>query len=69
MGLDQKYPNVPIKRAVELEEESRWKDASAWGIHALVIGLPVSLVCLFIASGCCWIFSRRGKADDAALPE
>lgn len=67
MGLDQKYPNVPIKKAVELEEANRWRDASAWGVHALVMGLPVGLVSLVMSVAGYSIFSRRGKADDVAL--
>jgi hypothetical protein len=69
MGLDQRYPNVPISKAVELEEENRWKDTAAWGVHALVIGLPVGLFCLGISATANWFFSRRGKAGDAALSE
>lgn len=71
MGIDQKYPNIPIKKAVEMEEDSRWHDASAWGVHALVIGIPVGLLSLAITSGLCWmvVLIRRGKVDDVASPE
>lgn len=67
MGIDQKYPNIPIKKAVEMEEDSRWHDASAWGIHALVIGIPVGLLSLLTSTSICFlIITRRGKAGDVA---
>ncbi len=67
MGIDQKYPNIPIKKAVEMEEDSRWHDASAWGIHALLIGVPIGLLSLLASTGIyLLIANRRGKAGGAA---
>jgi hypothetical protein len=57
-----------IDKAVEQEENRRWNNGPAWGVHALVIGLPVGLFSLLIISGSALVWSmltRRGKAGDS----
>jgi hypothetical protein len=65
--IDENSKNMPVEKALELEEERRWHDAPAWGVHALVVGLPVGLLSLLISTSLYWlIVTRRGKADDVA---
>lgn len=57
-----------IEKATVEEENRRWRDGSAWGIHALVLGLPAGLLSLLIVLGSSWAWStitHPGKADDS----
>lgn len=57
-----------LDKAAEEEEDRRWKNLPAWGVHALVLGLPAGLFSLLIVSGSTWAWSmltRREKADDS----
>lgn len=57
-----------IVKATDEEENRRWGDGSAWGVHALVLGLPAGLLSLVIVLGSSWawsILTHRGKADDS----
>ena len=45
-----RYPNVPIEKAVELEENKRWQNWAAWGIHGLIFGVPAGLLGLAVVS-------------------
>jgi hypothetical protein len=49
-GYHIKYPNLQAEQALELEENNRWQNWSAWGIHALIFGVPAGLLGLAVAS-------------------
>ena len=62
------HDKAAIDKAVEQEENRRWSDGSAWGVHALVLGLPAGLLSLVIVFGSSWAYSmltRRQKVDDS----
>lgn len=66
-GYSIEYPKLPTEKVLELEKDKRWTDTSAWGVHALVVGLPVGLLSLLAFAGSNWIRSalnRREKSDD-----
>lgn len=68
MGLDQQYPGIPTEKAVEMEEHRRLQDVSAWGVHAVVMGLPAGLlVSILVATARLSIRLIRSRTrDDAA---
>jgi hypothetical protein len=49
-AYSMRYPDIPIEKAVELEENKRWRDWGAWGIHALIFGVPTGLIGLAVVS-------------------
>jgi hypothetical protein len=62
------HDKVALDKATEEEENRRLNDGRAWGVHALVVGLPAGLFSLLIVSVSAWVWSlltRRGKADDS----
>ncbi len=58
-----------MDKALEQEENRRWSNGSAWGVHAILLGLPAGLLSLLAFSTGVWgwsKFTRRGKADEPA---
>ena len=67
-AYDTYYPNIPIEKAVEMEEESRWRDIDAWGLHAVVLGLPAGFFMLAVTAVARFSIRliRSQTKDDAA---
>lgn len=62
------HDKVALDKAADEEEDRRLKDLPAWGVHALLLGLPAGLFSLLIVSVCAFAWSmltRREKADDS----
>ena len=43
-GYSMQYPNVPVAKAIQLEENKRWQELDKWLIHMLIFGLPAGLL-------------------------